>query len=619
MSMRIEDCKPYLSGVLFHTGATITADTLSDIHDAVFELIEGLEDTDRATRELQSFDDYLGQSGNMHWACIHYREERQPAWYADDGLVDIFNHIIVLSGAGDCLIANFSDPSLRNKVVGMIDKSEEPPIAALRKFERKEVVASLVADQVRTLWMTGTHRQSAVKADSKTLSGIELESAIDPLGDQTYYFSSIRSTVETDTFPKAVIGSSPAHGRFWISPSENWQSFLERTEKLLDHVTAALANPSDETVLPALAQPSVDFSGVESPYGVSLVVPEAQFPDAVRDGDQDWLQNFADSARFELNASNGTPDFEAAVWWHQDKLGTIAYRFETTSAGKTRLATEVLEWANETADGKALKQLCQSKDLLTIYFDTGHTFSRGTFYETSFRDPHFDGWVWVDCAGYDVGKEKPIRKNDNNNSVFDPSKINTSGEDSLFSFVARHWPNMESLGSPTGWLLCDDGSMESADFIHLEPTLGSAKLSLIHVKGSGSEAANRQISVADYEVVVGQAVKNLRHLDRTELHDKLSANDGGSVAEAVWKDGVKAERDAFLQALDGAGSNLAVEVCIFQPRVRKAEWAEAKNRVNRGQPDNQTTKRMRQLDALLQGASANCFALGAKLTCLGDI
>ncbi|MEM6381301.1 MAG: hypothetical protein AAF739_01395 [Pseudomonadota bacterium] len=618
MSIQVEDCKPYLSGVLFHTGTAITAPRLLKIHDAIFELIASLEDTDRAARELQAVANKVGQSGSMHWACIHYREKRKPAWYSDYTLLDSSNHIIILSGAGKYLIANFSDPSLRNKIVGMISKTKDQPLASLRRFERKDVVASLVDDEVRTLWMTGTHRQSAVKADSKTLSGIELEAAIDPLGDQTYYFSSIRSTVNSETFPKAVIGSSPAHGRFWISPSENWESFLERTEALLGHVSASLLDPSEKRVLPSLAQPSTDLSAVSEPYGLSLVVPEAQFPDAVRDGDQDWLQNFADSARFVLATRDGTPDFEATVWWHEDRLGTIEYRFEITSTGKTRLVTDVLQWTDDTEELSSLKQLCQSRDLLTIYFDTGHTFSRGSFYETAFRDPNYDGWKWVNCANCDVSKEKPIRKNSNNKSVFDPSKIGETGEDSLFSLVVHHWPNMETLGEPKGWLLCDDGSMESADFIHLEPTASTPQLTLIHVKGSGSDAASRQISVADYEVVVGQAIKNLRHLDRNELHEKLSASDGGSVAKAVWFEGNKANRDDFLEALKTMGSNLSVEVCIFQPSVRKDEWTTVKDRINQGLPDNQRAKRMRQLDALLQGASANCFALGAKLICLGE-
>ena len=59
------------------------------------------------------------------------------------------------------------------------------------------------------------------------------------------------------------------------------------------------------------------------------------------------------------------------------------------------------------------------------------------------------------------------------------------------------------------WLACDDGAMEIADFILFEagpPGL----IEVIHVKGAHSSSPNRGISVSAYEVVVGQAVKNLR-------------------------------------------------------------------------------------------------------------
>ncbi|MDA7946086.1 MAG: hypothetical protein MPJ78_01270 [Hyphomicrobiaceae bacterium] len=619
MPIQAESCKPYLSGVLFHVDTPVTAATLTEVGSALVARIEELNNTGPVNREIQEVEPDNGSLDEMQWSCIHYREHRPPAWYIEGDVLDVLHHIIVLTGAGSHFIASFSDARLRNQLVNHVNKSADGPLNALRQFGRRDINASLVANRVRTLWLSGTHRRSAVKADSKTLSGIELESAVDPLGDQTYYYSSIRSTVGSDQFPDAVIGSSPQQGRFWISPSENWASFLERTQSLLAHVSAALDSPTDQRVLPMLAQPKGNLEEVSAPYGMSLIVPEAQFPDAVVDGEQAWLQNFADSVRFELTAIDGSPNFSAVVWWHDLQLGTISYSFDTTPSGSTRLVTEVRDWADESDDGTLLKKLCQSNDLLTIYFDTGHTFSRGTFYQTSFRDPHFTSWEWVDCTDYDVGKEKPIRKNANDKSVFDPAGIGSDTDDSLFTFIARHWPNLKERGNPSGWLLCDDGSMESADFIHLDPTRGAKKLALIHVKGSDSRSSSRGVSVADYEIVVGQAVKNLRHLDREALHGKLSSNDGGVVADAVWHDGAKADRQEFLDVLNDFGSNFKVEVHIFQPRVREAAWNQARTRVLDGRPDNQTTKRMRQLDSLLQGASVNSFALGAEFFCIGDV
>ncbi|MER8536853.1 hypothetical protein NKH61_29430 [Mesorhizobium sp. M1005] len=113
--------------------------------------------------------------------------------------------------------------------------------------------------------------------------------------------------------------------------------------------------------------------------------------------------------------------------------------------------------------------------------------------------------------------------------------------------------------------------MESADFIHLDDSVSPPGLTLIHVKGSGSANAKRDLSVSDYEVVVGQAVKNLRHIDRGLLQSKLSANATGVLKDAVWYKGERQkDRKAFLQVLKGLGFNLSKKVVVFQPRVRRS-------------------------------------------------
>jgi hypothetical protein len=111
-------------------------------------------------------------------------------------------------------------------------------------------------------------------------------------------------------------------------------------------------------------------------------------------------------------------------------------------------------------------------------------------------------------------------------------------------------PDLLGNRAATGWLICDDGSMESADFIHFADTVTPPRLSLIHVKGSGSATADRGISVSDYEVVVGQAVKNLRYLDRTNIAEKLGFEAGKKIASAAWRNGVRqTDRKAVLKAL----------------------------------------------------------------------
>jgi len=304
--------------------------------------------------------------------------------------------------------------------------------------------------------------------------------------------------------------------------------------------------------------------GVQQPYDIAIVVPELALTGiAPNDGDERWLQQFSDAARFEVYAQDGSPNFEADIYWGDERLGKLGYQFEERAGGNVRLNVQKREWGEH-----ALFGICRNPDYLTIYFDTGHTFSRGHFYKTQFRDVRFVDWRWVNMAqnGIDIRREKPV-----DGRRFAAENIGEDDDISLFGLVARHWPDLEGRGAPTGWLVCDDGSMESADFIHLDNTSPNLHLTLIHVKGSHSVGADRGMSVSDYEVVVGQAVKNLRHIDRGLLIDKLETNKETQLRDAVWFNGERQHnRDGVLAALAAAGSKIEKTVVVLQPRVRPA-------------------------------------------------
>jgi hypothetical protein len=161
--------------------------------------------------------------------------------------------------------------------------------------------------------------------------------------------------------------------------------------------------------------------------------------------------------------------------------------------------------------------------------------------------------------------------------------------------------------------------MESADFIHFDDQTDPPRLSLIHVKGSGSAAANRGISVSDYEIVVGQAVKNLRYLDRTNIADKLAEGEGKQIGTAVWRNSARQKnRKDVLRVLKQVGSNLDKAVYVFQPRVKKSAVETIAARMQAGRLDHSDVRRSQQLDTLLLAARAECFGLGAEFHVIGE-
>ena len=133
-------------------------------------------------------------------------------------------------------------------------------------------------------------------------------------------------------------------------------------------------------------------------------------------------------------------------------------------------------------------------------------------------------------------------------------------------------------------------------------------VTLIHAKASNTAARDRQVSVSNYEVVVGQAIKNLRHLERITLADALQKGQRKQIAGAVWHDALR-QRDrrgiiARAKAITGAYRR---HLIVLQPQLTRAERdACASGRATAGR-----IMRMKQLDTLMLGAQLSAAAVGA--------
>lgn len=160
----------------------------------------------------------------------------------------------------------------------------------------------------------------------------------------------------------------------------------------------------------------------------------------------------------------------------------------------------------------------------------------------------------------------------------------------------------------SGWLVCDDGAMEVADFIHLDGDL----LTLIHAKGAQSADPARNVSVSSYEVVASQATKCLRWLDEVFLSQNLAAGIGRKVGHAVWHDREPSTREDFLREIQDLGTRYRRRVVILQPQITDRNFAHG---ATANGPEG---IRHRQLMTLLNGTRAACQAVGAELVVVGQ-
>lgn len=588
--IKFEDLHPYKSLLIGEFQAAPAANALKEILQDMIRVI-GL---DRANGSVKLVSKTGPQTtGKLQSAFLHFTQQLKAAWTSDSNVVDKLNHLALVCCYKHLVGIFLSEPSIRNRVANRFGESDGKGLAMLRRVPRARLNAAFVQGETRTLWLSGVHRRTAVKADSKILSGVDLRNALNPLDDQTYNFTAARCIAEISKH-RTTVGVAPRKSRVWLGLSKSWVDFCETTAQLLTHLDTTKRN--EPAPLPVLVTSVADGNSVKDAFDVSIQPPElvsddpsGQLPNLAQ------LEKWAYESSFDVIKTKGA-NFTARLSLNKEILGDVEFSVDLTHPENVIVQAlgKPASQAAKDAFEEAVR-ICNRSDWINIRYDTGHTVTNGGIHEIRYRDMPFENFVWVDFNNYRVDTEKPT------------PLTAVGGKKSLFCWVHQHWPIL-AKGSKGGWLVCDDGSMEIADFIHLDLTPRVPLLSLIHVKGAGSKERNRAISVSNYEVVTGQAVKNLRHLDRLLLDKGLAEGLDKKISKLVWLNRLKKKREDFLKVLDTIGTNFRRQVIIVQPHVTKVCHDAA-----RQNPNSSDARRLRQLDTLLFAAEMSCRGVQADL------
>lgn len=191
-----------------------------------------------------------------------------------------------------------SDASLREIVKTEMAEQAE----SLEDFERiptNKLNAVFVKGRARTLWLNNVQGRTSLKADNQVLSGINLEDALDPLGDQSYAFSAARCQNDVAA-ANATYGVAPGRSRLWFKPSKNWDEYTATVLTLLQ----ALNDSNEETAapLPVLSVPIAgpfDVQQLGDAYDIGILPPE--------------LTNPAEEAEVDADDIEATPEFTFEV------------------------------------------------------------------------------------------------------------------------------------------------------------------------------------------------------------------------------------------------------------------------------------------------------------------
>ncbi|MEB1609632.1 hypothetical protein VDQ74_06955 [Xanthomonas campestris pv. campestris] len=290
---------------------------------------------------------------------------------------------------------------------------------------------------------------------------------------------------------------------------------------------------------------------------------------------------------------------------HPFYIGTVDVVPTINTAGKVSFAvTSQPEKKRKRQLDEFIKPL-NRPELWVVRYESGHVITSGQCFQQSYKDVDFNDFIWSDFKGYDIAKEKPIHLN----GTADLSAI--GADDSLFSWVLnavlRKKKNNSSLSlvENEDWLICDDGAGEIADFIHFGKEKGRTAITFIHVKAAISKSLSRKVSCSAYEVVLGQAIKNIRSTDIGTLKKDILKR--LSKGKRIWHPQLPCKEDDFSDFLNGIKGQILTKVVVLQPHTRRTHYRKG-----------DYTKQCLQLNTLLVNAKQVVTGLGAEFITIGD-
>ncbi|RKN69102.1 hypothetical protein D7252_17000 [Microbacterium sp. CGR2] len=532
---------PYLSLGLLVAGSAnrSVATLLAEIRNAVFSGRPNSEQGEpRTVHAVEKFT-----NASVEGKGFVYRVRDTPSWWRgatistptgarheSPVLNDVLHLILVLKCARSIAVYT-SHPSDWGRIVRAV---EDGSVTKVKPMPADLINGAFTHSTwaMPTVWMKGLHYPVQTKADSKQLTGLNVRSVIDQFGDQTYHFSSGRSRVPLGVDDYESIGLSPSKHRIWLGQSADFADFCARTEwalKLLSGASAVAAPIAE------LAQPlgSLDKLGVPDEIGWA--------PQGERES---WTSEAADAfallerVSLDLDTTDSkiiedddTGDRTVHMVVHLVAQGApitdVVLEIRYPQASNTVALRVVPAGQTDELDDyeQAIETILVEEGWGKIRYSDGHVVSGRVAYLPHYSAVPFTGWEWVDFTtprAVDVTKEKPIRLGATDRRAADLSRIGEMGDDSLFSWAFDRWGE----GRP-GTLLCDDGSGEIADFLHLAPfdDDGESLLTFIHAKGGKSRGLRSW--------VVSERVRSGHRPGNQEPRLRRTGSDRGEAPGAV--------------------------------------------------------------------------------------
>ncbi|WP_279624346.1 hypothetical protein [Aeromonas veronii] len=585
---------PYLSVLL---GIKSTKEESCNLHEDIIKLLID-ESSDDITIGPTIVDD-VGILGTVK--VTSYKIEKSPSWAKDIILKDIEHHVFVSFNVRNHLAFYFSEKGKKDAIREHFGKTR---LSNLFPIPIGQLNGNFInEDEIKMLWLSGIHGRDNFKADSKVLGGNSVADTLDPLIDQSYMMSAVRTEI-WGTNSKSSVGINPFKSSIWRGPCKDWSTFENRVLEILDRLS--VNNIESDSPIGILSYPISKPDDLKIPYDFSLV--DYDFL-SEEDGQyrKDLLKKLQYNYHVELAPSFIESDISLNVFYGSKNVGNICIEVEVDDY-KVNFKIKSENYIIKSHFDQ-YKRIFNYPELVKCWFESGHAVVNGMVFRTGSQDVEYNKFLWADFEEYDITKEKP------GIDAQKPDLKSIGKEKSLFCWVQKCWSGnwltaaeFNTTETPKGWLYCDDGAGEKADFIHYVKHGALHLISLIHVKASKSNARARKISVGAHDVVLNQAVKNLRYTVRKVLVEDLKARHDNATHKGCWHDGKAAKPEDFFNLLLTMKDNKHVKtrVVVVQPHTQQSVYE-----------GNIDSKIKTQLDVLLVSAENAVRSSGADFHIIG--
>ncbi|CAJ1813598.1 hypothetical protein ACETWI_08290 [Aeromonas hydrophila] len=595
MNIDKNNVAPYLSILLAIKSKN--SDENFDYHGAILKILNDESDGEMTTGN--TIIDSINELGLVK--ITPYSVRKEPSWSKNIDIKDIENHVFVSFLVKEHFAFYFSEKGKKDLIRDYFGRKKLEHIYPVPI--RKLYGNFINEDEIKMLWLLGIHGQGNFKADSKVLGGKSVADTLDPLIDQSYMMSAVRTEVHGHN-RKSSLGINPFRSSIWRGPCNDWNSFENKTIEILDILTS---NASEsETPIGILSYPISNPDDLNSPYDFSLVDYEfiSEEDGQVR---KELLRKLQYDYSAELTPSFTGKDISLKITYQGTHIGDVCVAvkvddYKVTLELKTQIPIKKKFFDYYT-------RVFRYPELIKCWFESGHAIVNGMVFRTGYQDVEYNKFIWADYENYDVTKEKP------GSDPKKPDLQETGKNKSLFCWVKNRWngywiepSEFNTSESSKGWLYCDDGAGEKADFIHYVEYSNYHIISLIHIKAAKSASPLRRISVGAHDIVLNQAVKNLRYCTRKTLVEDLRQRYSNSTEKLCWHDGIKAQPEDFFSKIESLKDNKHIKkrVIVIQPHTQKSIYTSVDN-----------SKIKTQLDVLLVSAENAIRSSGAEFYIIG--